>query len=299
MLKRRKEAKVRQTNNAVCGSGFIAKTLTRFAQLFENELYCERYASNNKLLQCLDPRVKVVVVLAFMIYANFISNIAVLIGVAVVAMLYAKASGLPLGSYTRRTWLYLPVIISLFSLPGATNIFSGGSPAFYLVPAGALGTGNGLFFSKSGLLMALRIGLRTGDSLSFAFLLLMTTKWSDITGALRRMHLPDVFVAVLNMAYRYIFLIAEVGTAMIQARHLRTVGKIKAASDRKYVSSSVGQLFIRVHQMSETIYDAMRLRGYDGNIAAIDTMKTDIIDWLFLLINGIIIMILIIGGHIF
>ena len=49
-----------------CGSGFLARTLTRFAQLFENELYCERYSSNNKLLQSLDPRVKVVVILAFM-----------------------------------------------------------------------------------------------------------------------------------------------------------------------------------------------------------------------------------------
>lgn len=290
---------MRQTNSVVCGNGFVAKTLTRFAQLFENELYCERFAANKKLLQCLDPRVKVIVALAFMIYANFISNIAILLGVAVVAVLYAGASGLPLGNYIRRTWMYLPAIVFIFSLPGATNLLSGGTPLFYLIPRGALGTAHGLYFSESGLLMALRVAIRTGDSLSFAFLLLMTTKWSDLTAGLRRMHLPEVFVAVLNMAYRYIFLIAEVGTSMMQARHLRTLGKVKTASDRKYISNSVGQLFIRVHQMSESIYDAMRLRGYGGSIETINAMKIEALDWLFLVINVIIIMILIVGGYIF
>ena len=290
---------MRRTSSVACGSGFVAKTLTRFAQLFENELYSERFASNNKLLQCLDPRVKVIVVLAFMIYVNFISNIAILLGVAIVAILYAVASGLPVGNYIRRTWKYLPVIIFIFSLPGATNILSGGSPLFYLIPSDTLGTTDGLYFSASGLFMAFRAALRTGDSLSFAFLLLMTTKWSDLTAGLRRMHLPEVFVTVLNMAYRYIFLIAEIGTSMMQARSLRTLGKVKASSDRKYLSNSIGQMFIRVHQMSEQIYDAMRLRGYDGSIVTINAMKTDAADWLFLVINAIIIMILIVGGYIF
>ena len=280
----------------VSGSGFIAGTLSRFSRLFENELYCERYAANGRLLQSLDPRFKIVVVLAYMIYGNFVSDTAVLIGIAIVAAMYAGASGLPLGDFIRRTWLYLPLIVFLFSLPGATGFFSGGAPVLYLVPASA--GSRGLYFTSAGLLMALRVSLRTGDSLSFAFLLLMTTRWSDITVALRSMHLPEIFVTVLNMAYRYIFLIAQIGTSMMQARHIRTIGRIRSASDRRFVSNSAGQLFVRVHQMSEDIYSAMKLRGYDGSMISLRAMKADTLDWLFLPINLIIILILNLGGYI-
>lgn len=282
-----------------CGSGFLARTLTRFAQLFENELYCERYSSNNKLLQSLDPRVKVVVILAFMVFANFVTSLAILEAVGIVAFFYACASGLPKADYLRRTWMYLPVIMFIFSLPGGMSFFVKGEPMIWLVPAGALGSNDGVYMTAAGMAMAARIALRTGDSLSFAFLLLMTTKWYGITGALRRMHLPEVFVSVLNMAYRYIFLIAEVGTSMMQARHIRTVGRIKTSSDRKYMSNMAGQLFIRIHYMSEEIYGAMVLRGYDGSVTTADVMKTDAADWLFLLLNAVIIMILTLGGYIF
>ena len=147
--------------------------------------------------------------------------------------------------------------------------------------------------------MATRIALRTGDSMAFAFLLLMTTKWSDLTCGLRRMHFPEIFVSILNMAYRYLFLIAETGTNMMQARHIRTVGKITTSDNRKFVSNRVGQLFIRVQTMSGDIYNAMKLRGYNGDLVSLNTLKTGAADYLFVLINGIIIMILIIGGYIF
>ncbi|TDP57304.1 cobalt ECF transporter T component CbiQ [Aminicella lysinilytica] len=282
----------------IYGKGFVGKTLSRFAQLFENELYNERYAAGDGLLQSMDPRIKVLVVLAFMVFIGFTDNCIILVAAGTVSALYAAASALPLRPYLRRTWLYLPTLIFILNLPGASSLLTGGTPLFYIIPAGNF-VHEGVYFSTAGLNMALRIALRTGDSMAFAFLLLMTTRWSDLTCGLRRMHLPEIFVSILNMAYRYLFLIAETGTDMMQARHMRTVGAIKSADSRRFVSSRAGQLFIRVHSMSDDIYGAMKLRGYDGSPVNLRELRTGAADWLFVLVNVIILVILTIGGYVF
>ena len=266
----------------VCGTGFLAHTLDRSAALFENELYNDYYSRNGKMLQSLDPRIKVIVVLAFIIYGNFTTSLVILLALGIVAVLYATASGLPMSSYLRRTWLYLPVLLFLCSLPGASSLLT---QTFY--------------FTAAGLQMACRIGLRTGDSLAFAFLLLMTTRWTDLMAGMQALHLPSLFISVLNMAYRYIFLIAEIGSSMMQARYLRTVGRVSAHSGRQYMGNSFGRIFVSVHSFSESIYDAMVLRGYDGTPRTMRRLKIQAADWLFLLINIIILMILTVGGFIF
>ena len=274
----------------VCGTGFLAHTLDRFAALFENELYNDYYSRNGKMLQSLDPQIKVIVVLAFIIYGNFTTSLVILLALGIVAALYAAASGLPMSSYLRRTWLYLPALLFLCSLPGASSLLTRGTPLI----------GNETFyFTAAGLQMACRIGLRTGDSLAFAFLLLMTTRWTDLMAGMQALHLPSLFISVLNMAYRYIFLIAETGSSMMQARYLRTVGRISARSGRQYMGNSFGRIFVSVHSFSENIYDAMVLRGYDGTPRTMRCLKIQAADWLFLLINIIILMILTVGGFIF
>lgn len=276
--------------------GFLARTLQAFADLFENELYNERFSGNGRLLQRLDPRVKIIVFLSFMVYVNFAQSLMLLPALALTAICYAWISGLPLKNYVRRTWMYLPVIVLIFSLPGASSLLTPGVPAFYM-PWSSPDSG-GLYFSTAGLAMSLRVALRTGTVMSFAFLMLMTTRWSDITLGLRRLHIPEIFVSILNMTYRYLFLLAETGTQMINGRQMRTVGKIKGAEDRKFISGRAGQLFIRVHSLSEDIYNAMKLRGGDGTIPSMKTLKFKHGDVLFLLFNVTLILLFIIGGHI-
>lgn len=282
----------------IYGKGFVGKTLSRFAQLFENELYNERYADADGLLQSLDPRIKVLAALAFMVFTGFADSCAILVAVGIVAALYAAASDLPLRPYLRRTWFYLPTLIFVLNLPGASSLLTEGTPLFYMIPAGSF-VHDGVYFSAAGLAMALRIALRTGDSMAFAFLLLMTTRWSDLTCGLRRMHLPEIFVSILNMAYRYLFLMAETATDTMQARYMRTVGTIKNADNRRFVSGRAGQLFVRVHAMSDDIYGAMKLRGYDGVPVTLRELRLKAADWLFALINLIILAILAIGGYVF
>lgn len=280
-------------------TNFIAKTLHHFSEIFENEFFCERYASKPMMLQCLDPRVKVIVLFGFMLFSAFASSIVVLVALALIALVYAKLSGLDMKDYIRRVWAYIPLILFIFSIPGASSLFTKGTPLFYVLRPGTFGIQTGLYFTASGAAMAFRLALRPGISLSFAFLLLLTTRWTRITGALAGMHVPLLIVSILNMAYRYIFIMAEMAGNMMQARFLRTVGRLDASENRRFMSRSAAHLFIKSHFLSEEIYDAMVCRGFTGKPVSMERFKISGIDLLFMINNLVILIVLIAGEHLF
>lgn len=277
------------------GTNFLFRTLHRFSDVFENEFYCERSAKKPMLLQCLDARVKLLVLLTFLIFSSFASSLPVLAALAVIAVFYARLSGLAVRDYLRRVWAYVPLIVLLFSVPGASSLVTAGKPLFNV---GVPGLKTGLYFSAAGLETAARLTLRSGISLSFAFLLLLTTRWSRLTDALAALRAPSTVIAILNMAYRYIFVILEMARGMMEARFVRTVGKLKTSENRRFMSRSAASLFVRSHELSGEIYDAMVCRGYAGRPAPTEKKPLAAADFLFAGSNFLILLILIAGEKI-
>lgn len=281
------------------GTGFITGMMKSFSQVFENEFYCEKYASVPAYLQAIDGRVKLLVLLAFMIFSSFASSIPVLAALAVIAAVYALLSRLRLGDYLRRIWAYIPLIVFIFSLPGCSSFFVTGTPLFYLIPRGAPGFAGRLYFTAGGIGMAFRLALRPGISLSFAFLLLLTTKWSKLMQSLRALHLPGAVVSIISMTYRYIFIICDIASSMSQARYMRSVGRLASSDSRRYLGRSAAFLFIRSHKLSEDVYDAMTCRCYSGRAPYISPGRISAADYAFIFSNILIILILTAGEIIF
>ena len=48
-------------------------------------------------------------------------------------------------------------------------------------------------------------------SISLVVLLTLTTPWAKLLAALRSLHVPKMFVLIIGMAYRYLFLLLELG----------------------------------------------------------------------------------------
>lgn len=278
---------------------FLQKTLRHVSEVFENEFFCERYANKPMLLQSIDARVKLLIFLCLIVFSGFSSNIVILLALGVIALLYTKTSGLNMKDYVRRVWRYIPVIAFAFAIPGASSLFVQGSPLFYVIKPGVFGLQSGLYFSGNGLAMAIRLALRPGISLSFGFLLLLTTRWTKITSALASMRVPLIFISILNMAYRYIFVMSTMASDMMEARTLRTVGKLETAENRRFMSRSFGHLFLKSHYLSEEIYDAMVCRCFTGKPVSIEKSKIKSTDILFMINNAIILLLLIEGEHLF
>ena len=115
--------------------------------------------------------------------------------------------------------------------------------------------------------------MRSFISLSFVYILALSTKWIEILKALRTFKISRIFTATLEMALRYIFLLLEIAINMFLARKSRNVGKSDSSEGRKFVASAMANVLIRSQQLSNDVYNAMVSRGYKGEYKTITTFK--------------------------
>ena len=87
-----------------------------------------------------------------------------------------------------------------------------------------------------------------------------TTQWNHITSALRRLHVPGVFIFTIDISLKYIVLLGRLINDLLTSYLLRAVGKNK----KKYTSVGgvMGVVFLRGTEMNRQMYEAMVCRGF-------------------------------------
>lgn len=175
---------------------------------------------------------------------------------------------LPFGMVFRRTLIALP--FCLFA--GISNLIFDRSVAFWL--GGIPITG--------GILSVFTILLRALLCVSAVLILVAVTPLSALTGELRCLHVPGVFVSLFEMVYRYI------GTLLEEAADMRTAYQLRRGT-KKGISLAdagmlIGQLFLRSADRAARIYNAMKCRGYPGTAAQAKRTGFTSADWAFVLL---------------
>ncbi len=112
-----------------------------------------------------------------------------------------------------------------------------------------------------GLLMLIRILVRSNLCLLAMVLLSNTTPFAGILDVLRSLRVPSLLVTVLALMYRYVFLLIDQSERMSRARASRTFAP-RRGSRWKTAAGIVGQLFVRSTERAERIYAAMTARGW-------------------------------------
>jgi cobalt/nickel transport system permease protein len=254
---------------------FIEKTLTGGADLLRQVMFSEDVALQNGLLQRIDPRVKLASLLVLLVAAGLVHNIAVLLAVYAGTLLLAAASRLPVGFFVKRVWLFVPIFTGIVVLPATLSIVTRGQVVLQLWSWH--GTPEG--FTVQGLTTAALVISRVATSISLVVLLTLTTPWVRLLAALRSLGVPTMFVMVIGMAYRYIFLLLGTVTDMYEARKARTVGAQEHdRGARQFVAASAGNLFGKAHHLSEEVHMAMVSRGYRGDAKTIQSFRLTALD---------------------
>ncbi|MFN7472123.1 MAG: cobalt ECF transporter T component CbiQ [Roseiflexaceae bacterium] len=242
---------------------FIQRTIDALAETLERSLYAEQLAEGGGLLQRLDPRVKLVAMLGFIICAAASRNLPVVVAIAVVALGLALVSRIPFRSL-------MPVWIGMF-------IFSGliAGPAIFLTPGPSLATVPWLGWQVSsyGVRSATLLILRSEVSITFSVILVMTTPWIQVMKAMRVVGVPTMVVVILGMTYRYIFLMLQSASDMFEARQSRVIGTLSNADARRLASATVGVLLSKSFQLSNDVYLAMQSRGFRGEVYTLDEFR--------------------------
>ena len=124
---------------------------------------------------------------------------------------------------------------------------------------------------------------RTVLCVSAVLILVAVTPFSELTGQLRRMHVPAVFVRLFEMIYRYISVLVEEASMMLTSYRLRAGGA--KWPDIKHFGAFIGQL-LRSVDRAERVYHAMLCRGYSFDTAAGTRRRMSGADWAFIAAAG-------------
>ncbi|MGI5240966.1 cobalt ECF transporter T component CbiQ [Dactylosporangium sp. CA-139066] len=244
---------------------FVAKTLAGATGVLRQAIFSEDIAKSPGLLQRLDPRVKLVTMVGLLIVVGLVHSLPILAGAYVATVALAVASGLSLSFFIKRVWLFIPIFTGIVVLPATLSIVT---PGHVLLPLWTWhGHTHGV--TEQGLHGAGIIIARVATSISLVVLLTLTTPWARLLAALRGLGVPKIFVLIIGMAYRYLFLLLDSVDDMYTARRARTLvadtGRAATASGRKFVAAGAGTLFGKAHQLSEEVHQAMTARGYAGD----------------------------------
>lgn len=145
-------------------------------------------------------------------------------------------------------WATVALVFGMAFGFGKTEIFHLGRVAFY----------------QEGLMMGLNAGLRVTTDVGLAGLLMITTPFGAMLGALRYFKVPEVVVDTLSYIYRYVFLLFDEYTSM------RNSAKARGgfATFRSSTSSSgliAAQVFLRSYDRAERVWQAIQARGGSGH----------------------------------
>lgn len=95
--------------------------------------------------------------------------------------------------------------------------------------------------------------------------LILNTPMIDLFEFFRGTHLPDLVISLMELIYRFIFIISEESRNMKIAQDSR-LGNINFKTSIKSTGEMISMLFVRSYKRADRIYTALESRGYEDNI---------------------------------
>ena len=225
----------------------------------------DRYHEKESFLHHLDPRVKTLVTIVFIVSNALLPDGAwYAFGIAWIFLLLANyLSQLGLGFSLKRSLIALPfaliAITVLFTIPGELLT------SFRLLMWD-------LTITDMGLLRFVSILIRSWLSVQMAILLVAVTRFPDLIHALEHLRVPAILTTIIAFLYRYLFVLTDEVFRLLRAREARSAASVGSRSGgavlwrAKVAGNMAGQLFLRSYERSDRIYNAMVSRGYTGHL---------------------------------
>jgi cobalt/nickel transport system permease protein len=239
----------------------------------------DRYHAGASPIHRLDPRVKVVATVLFILSNVLLPDGAWLAFALSLCLALAANVAAGLGPwYTlRRSFVALPFALAAFSAIFAIP----GRPLF----AWTLGPWH-LVATDAGVIRFASIVVRSWLSVQMAILLTATTTFPDLIHALRHLRIPQVLVAIISFMYRYLFVLVDETMRLLRARDARSAAPMargraggSVAWRARVAGNMAGQLFLRSYERSDRVYNAMLSRGYTGQLLTLNPHVLRPRDW--------------------
>ncbi|MGD0154210.1 MAG: cobalt ECF transporter T component CbiQ [Thermacetogeniaceae bacterium] len=265
--------------------GFLEKTIDGFSQIMIDDFFAERIAGSRGLMQGLHPGIKVITTLLLIVMAVCLRTWPVLLLLNLWVLLLVYMSNIGLSNFLKRVWLVVPLFAGIIILPSLFNVVRPGDPLLVLLHfSGQHRFGPWVFpdtlaITRQGVRAGIIFVLRVGACVSLSVLLTLTTRWPALLKGLSMIRIPSLFTKILEMTYRYIYVLLQSASDMFLARKSRTVGRTNTKEQQQFVGSALGALWTRAFALSEEVHAAMIARGFNGIPRTLSSFKIEGLDW--------------------
>lgn len=247
--------------------------------------FLDKYSNLNSFIHELDPRVKIITTLFFLIVVMttppvFLWAFLIYFLIELIILIISK---IPILFILKRFLIVIPFIlfIVIFAPFISKNEYTG---SYNL---GILRNLGGGFYNINSVLVIMNVVLKSFLSIIALILLSSTTPFSQLLLGFRKLKVPSILTDIASFMYRYIFVIVDEVQRMVRARNARNY-RSKWIWQSKVVGSIIANLFLRSYERGERVYFAMLSRGYNGNLILNYKYKMRWIEWLYLIIFFII-----------
>ena len=223
----------------------------------------DRYAYQSRLRR-VSPLPKLLLTVVALVICLCCDSVAV--GIATLILMGVLITAL--GGLSPRVYLHFLKVPLVFLVIGCITIVAGSYPAGTEVVA-AIPVGERLWgFTADGLHLGGQIFCKAMGTIGCMYFLALNTPVTDLTMALEKLHVPRLLVELMELIYRFIFVLAETASNIRTAQDSRLgyQGFRRSVSSLGMLASMV---FLRAWRKADRIYTALESRGYTGSLTTL------------------------------
>lgn len=245
-------------------------------------MFFDKYSGLNSIIHRLDARIKFLSSLIFILFVVFTppSYFTKFLFYFIFIFIVVIISHIPFLYILRRSLVIIPFVLFIgIFIPFLKNGEVAGSYNIW---------GFRLSVSYTGLLILWNIFIKAFLSSVALIILSTTTQFNTLLDGLKSLKIPFIFIMIISLMYRYMFILQEKAILLDRARKLRAYGKMQIRA----FGNIIAMLFIKSYNKGEQVYVSMCLRGFDGNIRTLNRLKISRLDVLYLSLSVFILSII-------
>ncbi|TYC87868.1 cobalt ECF transporter T component CbiQ [Acetobacterium wieringae] len=205
----------------------------------------------------------VLTLLLCIVLNNPLVSLAVIVSMAYLTVV---KGGLPLGAYLSVLMIPLTFII-LGTVAIGIDFSSQPIGQFNLY----LGFGY-LYTSIAKLKEMVFLMMKVFGAISAMIMMTLSTPSSEIIGVLRKAHVPKLIIELMNLIYRYIFILLDVFNNMRNSADSRQ-GYCDFKTSCQTFGNVASNMLVLSLKKANTYYTAMEARGYEGDLVFLEDEK--------------------------
>lgn len=224
----------------------------------------DRYAYQSRLRN-VDPIPKLCLAAAALLACIFCDSVAV----GLCTLLVMGVLTVALGAHRPGVFLHFLKIPLAFILIGAVTIL------LRPLPEETAALWSGWLFGRfrwgitaDSLHLSLVVFCKAMGAISAMYFLSLNTAMTDFTAALERLRVPKLMVELMELIYRFIFVLSETAGRIRVAQESR-LGYVDFPTSIRSTGTLASMVFLRAWRKSDRVYAALESRGYSGSLTTL------------------------------